>query len=469
MKKTLISVLVVLLIAVAVLPYVGAYKTEEVFNNWITQVNQTGAYDLAWESYDKGWLQTHAVLKVGFKPGVVFAASDTDETDWYLPLHLTLNHGPVLWLDGVGLGWFSGEFFFDEKHQMWLEHNLEKQGEGRFFVSKIHMNLMAETTLKDRSLPFSLTTSSGETVQVSAYTGEGTISRSGKLEYSGKLPSFTAAGGDFAEVSAADVLFRLQSDFGARVGQYVTPGYGEFSVKKILIKGQEEWTFDAADLSLVSDMQINSEKTLADVKIKMAFADLNIMGENISNARLDLGFSNISVVFLDQYLAMIQETYEGNSEANSMLAMQTMNMAAEHLLPGGPKIDVSSLAFTTREGSLEFNGHLAVAPEAAQHANNPFALIPHVSVDASLLVDKPLAFRLVRRSTMNELDAAQFEGGGQMTDAEKEALADNQTHMKLDMLTLQGMLVDKGERYSSEFHFKNGQAELNGQPVPLPF
>jgi uncharacterized protein YdgA (DUF945 family) len=469
MKKILISVFVLLLIAVFVLPFVGANKTEQTFNNWIAQVNQAGAYDLSWESYDKGWLQTEAVLKVGLKPGVVPAALlDEGENAWYLPVHLQLNHGPVLWLDGLRLGWFSGEFFLDEKHQMWLEHNLQKQGEGQFFVSNIHMNLFATTTLQDRSLPFSLVMSSGETIQVSAYSGEGVISRSGKLEYQGKLPSFSASGDDI-EVAFSDAAFQLQSDFGNRAGKYVTPGYGEFSFKKIAIKGEEDWTFDIADLSLVSDLQINDAKTLVETKIKMAFSDLNVMGENISKAQLDLGFRNLSVVFLDQYLAIVQDTYAGDGEPNPMLAMQAMDLASQHLLPAGPQIHVNSFAFTTPEGSLEFNGHLALAPEAAQHISNPMAMIPYVSVETSLLVAKPLAFRLARRSTLNELDAVQFEGGSQMTDAEKEALADNQTQMKLDMLTLQGMLVDKGERYSSEFRFKNGQAELNGQAMPLPF
>ncbi len=470
MKKLVLGLIGILLLALLVLPFVGAYKTEQTFNQWIAQVNQTGPYDLSWESYDKGWMQTRAVLKVGFKPGVMSAAlPDADENPWYLPLHVQLHHGPVLWLDSARLGWFSGEFFLDEKHQAWLDRNLQKQGEGRFFVSEIHMNLAAETTLKDRSLPFSFTTAEGETFNVSAYAGEGVISRSGKVEYTGKLTSFNVVGGGFSEGSIEDVAFNVRSDFGAKVGEFIVPGYGEFSIGKIGLKGAEQWVFDAERLSLSSDMRLNEDKSLANIKIKGSFADMEIMGEKISNAQLDLGFSNFSVVFLDQYLAMIQDGYDAASDANPMLAMQTMNMASQHLLPGGPQIHVDSMAFTTPEGSLEFDGHLAIAPEAAQHVNNPMAMISHVAVDASLLVDKPLAFRLMRRSTMNDLDAAQFEGGGQMTDAEKEALADNQTHMKLDTMTLQGMLIDKGGRYSSEFHFKNGKAELNGRAMPLPF
>lgn len=468
MKKILVAIVGLLVIALLVLPFVGAYKTEETFNNWIAQVNRMGAYNLQWESYDKGWLQTQAVLKVGFKPGIM-PASEDGELNWYLPLNVKLNHGPVLWLDGVRLGWFSGDFYLDEQHEMWLERNLQKRGEGHFFVSDVYMNLAGDTSLQDHSLPFSFTTESGENFQVSAYSGAGVIKRSGVVDYSGKLPAFTMTGGETAEVNIQNALFRVHSDLGRKVGEYVIPGNGEFSIKKIAVTGDEDMSFVLTDLLMSSDMQVNDDQTLADMEIKMAFANMEILGEQISNAKFDFDFANISTVFLDQYFAMMQQAYDAEGAANPMLAAQMMGVASEHLIPGGPEFNIHSLAFTTREGSLEFDGRLAIAAEAAQKMSNPMAMLSDLTVDVSLLVDKPLAFRLVRQSTMKDLNAAQFEGGDQMTDEEKEALADNQTHMKLDTLTIQGMLIDKGERYTSEFHFKDGQAMLNGQPMPLPF
>lgn len=470
MKKIIVAVVGLLVIAVLVLPFFGAYKTEQTFNGWIAQVNRMGAYDLQWESYDKGWLQTHAVLKVGFKPGLMPASlADDGDADWYLPLNVELNHGPVLWLDGIRLGWFSGDFYLDEQHEMWVERNLQKEGDGHFFVSDVYMNLAGDTRLQDHSLPFRFTTAAGETFQVSGYNGAGTIKRSGEVEYSGKLPAFAASGGGAAKIDVEEVLFRIHSDFGRKVGEFVVPGEGEFSIKKMAVSSEDDMSFVLTDLLISSDMQLNDDQTLADMEIKMAFTNMDVMGEQISKAKLDFDFANISVVFLDQYFATIQNAYDAQGEANPMLAAQMMGLASEHLVPGGPEFNIHSLAFTTREGSLEFDGRLAIAPEAAQQMSNPMAMLSHLAVDASLLVDKPLAFRLVRQSTLRDLNAAQFEGGDQMTEDEKDALADNQAHMKLDTLTIQGMLIDKGERYASEFHFKDGQAVLNGQPLPLPF
>lgn len=469
MKKIVIAVAGLLLLAILTLPFFGAYKTEQTFNHWIAQVNQAGAYDLQWESYNKGWLQTHAVLKVGFKPGVMpIPFLEEQEAAWYLPLNLKLNHGPVLWLDGVRPGWFSGDFYLSEQHEMWVEKNLQKEGEGHFFVSEVYMNLIGDTTLQDHSLPFSVTTASGETIQASEYSGAGKITRSGVVEYSGKLPAFTVTGGEVTEASLKDLLFRIHSDFGRKVGDYVIPGNGEFFIKEITVKASEGEPFVLSDLLMTSDMQLNDDQTLADMKIKLAFARMDFIGEQISKAKLDFDFANISTVFLDQYLATVQDAYDDQGD-NPMLAMEMMGLAMEHLIPAGPKLNIHAFTFTTPEGSLEFDGQLAIAPEAAQQGGNPMAIFSQLALDASLLVDKPLAFRLMRQSTMRNLNAAQFEGGNQMTDTEKEALADNQTHMQLDTLTLQGMLIDKGERYTSEFQFKDGRAVLNGQAIPLPF
>ena len=77
---------------------------------------------------------------------------------------------------------------------------------------------------------------------------------------------------------------------------------------------------------MTSDMQLNDDQTLADMKIKLAFARMDFIGEQISKAKLDFDFANISTVFLDQYLATVQDAYDDQGEINPMLAMEMMGM-----------------------------------------------------------------------------------------------------------------------------------------------
>src|SRR5690606_158453 len=128
------------------------------------------------------------------------------------------------------------------------------------FVSEIYMNLVGDATVRDHSLPFSFTTTAGETIQVSAYGGAGQITRAGVVDYSGKLPAFTVTGGEVAEASVEDFLFRIHSNFGEKVGEYVIPGNGEFSIKKIVVKESDDLSFTLTDLLMASDMQLNDDR-----------------------------------------------------------------------------------------------------------------------------------------------------------------------------------------------------------------
>ena len=57
-----------------------------------------------------------------------------------------------------------------------------------------------------------------------------------------------------------------------------------------------------------------------------------------------------------------------------------------------------------------------------------------------------------------------------MTDTEVEALAGQQASTMVEMLSQQGMVaVDAEGNLEIVFTMKDGQAVLNGNPMPLPF
>ena len=57
-----------------------------------------------------------------------------------------------------------------------------------------------------------------------------------------------------------------------------------------------------------------------------------------------------------------------------------------------------------------------------------------------------------------------------MSDTEIEKLAEMQAATMLDMLSMQGMISSNVEgNFEIDFTMKDGQATLNGNPLPLPF
>ncbi len=248
------------------------------------------------------------------------------------------------------------------------------------------------------------------------------------------------------------------------------PGSGEITLKSLIGSTQEGEAIDLRDFVASSKLSFNPDNTKGDLQLSFGFASMEVFQEKVEDAELDFSFANMSLTFFDKYMALAQQSYGTGGQTDPQLATQMMGLVASDLLPLGPKISVNQLVFKTPEGLLDFKGSLEIAPEAAQQAaTNPLAILSHVALNAVLTADKPLAFRLMRHSTLQDLNQAQFEGGQQMTDVEKQALADNQTQMKLNLLTIQGMLVDKGAQYTANFQFKDGKATLNDKPMPLPF
>lgn len=471
MKKVFLAVIGILLVAVAlaVLPFWAGQKSQQSLDHWVAQMNQLGGYDLRWEKYQRNWMDTEAVLRVGLKMPASLKDLDVVE-DLSLPLQVHLHHGPVMWRDGAKIGWFSGKFYLSGEHQSWVEKNLTVDGEGPFFVSEIQMDLLGKTTIRDRSLPFEVNLEEDNQLVLAGYQGEGTVSRNGLVQYRGILSAVNVRGEDEKDnMQLKDMEFRVNSDFGGKVGQYLIPGSAEFTLASMSASGDAGEAFSLRDATFSTDMTFNKEKTAGNMRMVMAFGELNVLEEKVENAKLDFSFNNLSVTFLDKYMELVQQMYNGGGEVNPLLAMQMMGLVASDLLPAGPQLSIKELGFKTAEGALSFNGKVSVSPEAAKSMSDPMAMLSHITMDAAFSADKPLAFRLARESALKDLNAEQFEGGEQMTEEEKQALADNQAQMKLDMLIIQGTLVDKGEQYQSQFSFKNGKAEVNGQPLPLPF
>lgn len=455
------------MVALVAMPFVAGQKTQQSLDAWVAQMNGLGSYSFSWEKYQKGWLSSEAVLKVGLKLPSGLDDAMGELQDWTIPLQLNLHHGPILWRDGVKPGWFSGEFYLSKEHQDWVDQNLSVEGEGPFFVSKVVMDLAGNATIRDRSLPFKVSKDDGQ-FELAGYQGEGSIARGGLVQYNGILSALTVGGGD-GNLQMDNIKFRMSSDFGAKVGQYALPGSAEFSLGSVQGAIGDGQSLIMKDLSFSSDMSFNADKTAGDMRLVMAFAEMNLLEEKIENAKFDFSFNRLSLAFFNKYMEIVQQIVDGGGETNPMLAMQMMGLVSSDLLPAGPEIIINQLGFKTPEGALDFNGSLAVSPEAAKDMSNPMAILGHITVKAALNADKPLVFRLVRQNTLKDLNQAQFEGGNQMTEDEKQSLADNQAHMQLDMLTIQGMLVDKGEKYQSLFEFKDGKAVMNGNPLPLPF
>jgi uncharacterized protein YdgA (DUF945 family) len=465
MKKILGIVLGLLVCVLSGIHWYAGYKAQKSLTGWLEQINQPGGYHLEFESYKRGWLTSEGVLKIGLAlPQSPAVDSLPWLKDWQLPLAFKLSHGPIYWFDGFELGWFKGRFFLSSEHQAWVQQNLITQGNGQFFESEIAMDLAGDTHIRDTSQPFSVARDDA-TFKLAGYSGRGEFSRLGLLDYTGQLTEIEVVTADKSRHKIEGLEFSLKSDFSARVGLYVTPGGGEFTLKSITSNPKDGSPFVLENASVHSDFVLSEDKKVGKFKLEMGFANADWFGEKVKDARLDMAFENLGVEFINQFVTLTQDT--NDTEQLAMMGGALLGLVNQHLLPNGPEFVISNFGFSTYEGALNLSGRIKIAP--TQIGANPLEILPHITLDGTLLTDKPLAFRLLRQTTLTELNKMQFEGGEQMTDTEKQALADNQTQMKLDMLMIQGMLREKNGKYEVNVQFKDSKATINDKPFPLPF
>lgn len=466
MKKLIFALLLVIGVGVGG-PFFAGQKAEMALDQWVDYLNDSGSYVVSWDRYNKSLFSTDAVLLVKLKEPLDIPGSVGLGADWVLPLHITVNHGPLLIHDHFRQGWFSGELLLSDEHEGWIKEHIKVDGEGPFFVSNIYMDLKGDIHINDHSLPFSLSDEGG-IISVDSYIGSGLVSLDQSIDYSGMLASVKFE--DKAEyILAEGIDFKVSSDLSQQYGEYLVPGEGSFSIESITSTMADNMGFTLQDAQMTSVMSFNPSDKDANISFKMGFKKLQAMGEELTDAEFEVIFDRLGLSFLDQYISLMQEFGSLGAENTSLMASKMSNLLATDLLPFGPKISIPKLTFSSAEGRLDFAGDIEVSPDAASKVADPFSMIGDVTVNAATEVDKALALKLAKKSTLQGIEAELLATGQTMSDAETEQMADQRTAMTLSMLVIQGMLIDNGEKYTSSFQFKDGAAVLNGQPVPLPF
>ena len=89
-------------------------------------------------------------------------------------------------------------------------------------------------------------------------------------------------------------------------------------------------------------------------------------------------------------------------------------------------------------------------------------------IDSNLKLDKAMALWVGEQFVANQIQSDPNAAG--MTDEEIKAIAGEQVEGMIEMFTQQGMItVNVDGEYEMTFTMQDGQAMLNGNPMPLPF
>ena len=460
--KVTVGIIVALIVGIVVggALYTGN-QTQKQLDELVAMVNANPGYQASWRRYDKGLFATEAVMDVSL-------SIQPTQPAFTMPLVFSLNHGPLIFGDGFKQGMFSGHVRMSEDMSQELKSQIQAKGEGPIYEAQVFMSLSGRIEIHDRSLPIEAKLGDNATLTITAYEGSGVITRDDQLTYSGSFPELIYVEDGKTLVHAKHMQLSMAADFAKSVGANLMPGSMVVSMAQLQGEGPGGEQFELENFSFGTQVEFTDADTLANIVMKTGFDSFKGLGEDITNVSFSLALKRISVEFIKAYQKSMTDAMEQGG--NQQLAMmQLMGPLMSDLIPQGPIIEIQNSGFQSAEGAFFMNAVAKIDGDKAKSVTNPLMMFGAVDVDARMEISKALLNKWMKRKAMSAAMAENATVEEPLDAAQIEERVDTQTEMQLNLLVIQKMLVDEGEKYTSKFTIKEGKALVNGTPAPIPF
>jgi uncharacterized protein YdgA (DUF945 family) len=469
MKKIIIPVAAIVLVGL-VSPKFTGNAINDGLDNFVASLNTAPGYIATIDSRETSWFSSSAVVSVGIDP-VMFAdlGLDSAELGGFEDLSATINvsaqHGPFLTLNGLSLGLSAWKA---EVNDSVFREFLAYAEDEKFYSVTGSVGLFGGLSFEDIMPKFTIIAQDGgdEAIAFSGWNGKGATS-SGNTAYSGVT--------DLVSVSAEGVTFEMKSMTLAASsdGDWTAAMQGDFynSVTQFTIASIN---FDMPML----DTNAKLEKLIIDVKTEKS-EDGNLMDMGVDYAIESIEapeFSGRNLVVKTEINNLEKAFFKAYQEASTKPAQMEqamVDMIENNLLPqlqAAPEFNITEMSGNVADGNFSGKVMAKVAgidslPESLE---DPAFWISKAVVDSNLKLNKAMALWIGEQVIASQIQADPNAAG--MTDEEISAIAVEQVEGMIGMFTQQGMItVNADDEYEMTFTMQNGQAMLNGNPMPLPF
>lgn len=468
MKKIIISVAAIAVVGLVAPKFTGAGINESL-DNFVASLNIAPGYTATIESRETNWFSSSAVVKVGIDPAM-FADLDLATTDMEsfeelsANINVTAQHGPFLTLNGLGLGLSALKAEVDESV---LREYLSYADDERFYSLAGKVGLFGGLSFEDTVPKFTvIPQNGGEAVTVSGWNGKGTAS-SGGATYAGAT--------DLVTVSADGVTFEMKSMTleSSIEGDWTAAMKGDF------YNSTSQFGITSINLDMpMMDTKATLDKLIVDVKTEKS-EDGNLMDMDINYAIESVEapqFSGRDLVVKTEINNLEKAFFKAYQEASANPAQMEQAMAdmiETKLLPqlqASPEFNIAQMSGKVADGN--FSGKIMTKVTGIDslpvQLEDPAFWASKIVVDSQLKLDKAMALWVGEQVVISQIQADPNAAG--MTDEEIKAIAAEQVEGMIDMFAQQGMItVNADGEYEMTFTMQDGQAMLNGNPMPLPF
>jgi uncharacterized protein YdgA (DUF945 family) len=428
--KKIVIIMLILAVVIGGAPYIVGSNVESQFRTQVNTINSNPSFTINISEYNKGWFTSTATLELDLTLPPEMAAFVAKNQ---VKINQKIQHGPILWQgNGLGIGLMDAEVEIELPAE--LKQEMQKvaafQEKLLTITSRTGFDLSTRTQIKLK--PFSVN-QDGTKLDVLPAQGEFYYTMEGKIEGAMNWQGMKAEKSETQAFTLGEI--NLDTKQQLVMGEMFKPsalfnGYANFSIAQLAVTSDnpaEAMAMTNLNLKATSKVETGLMKVSSDFSIEA----IEAIQQRFEHIQFNLALNNLDT----QVLQQMNQILSDNQSADPMAMAAQLQGVLPQLIAKGPELHITKLGMQTHAGLINTDMQLSFDQEVYDPAN-PMTMI--LALDADAQGFAPEAF---------------FSGFG--LDANINDMVAN-NFLKRDQSNL-----------TFKFSFKQGQALLNGNPMPL--
>lgn len=470
--RVLLIVLIVILLALAGLPYWFGIQTEKEYKNITKDYSESEHLEIIDQSYQKGWLKSEAKTTFLLKNGDSgFLELEEIDTIYHGPVPLQLLSGGKRVLKPVMAVLDSEVHVLPVKESNYSEIIRNIPPLELFTILSLDGHGTTHITMRG------INTESGAEGEKLVWNGlEGDINFGPQLKsLDTRLtsPGFELDGKDI-KLSITEIEGDSKLTYKDHSNRYPT-GEASLSVKELFLKSMDEKTGEEESINInrirISASTEEEAGTLSSTH-SAGFEELEIGGYKYGPGVYELAIRNIDISSWTKIQALLNEYNKvEQTEENKEKYMAEFFGVLPNLVKKSPEIELTKLSLKTDKGSLL--GHVRISVDGSnlenpELATNPLFLITAIKASAKVSISKTLLKSILTDYRKEEIsDDYRDKGKTAPSGNELDKMAGTAADDEIKELLNENFMVIEADNYELQASYELGQVMLNGSPLEL--
>ncbi len=456
MKKAISVLSLAIAAGVLVGPKFAGDSFENLLEQQVQQINEMPGYSVELTSYENNWFSSYGVAKISLDPSVINPEGSELPTIEF-ETEISVDHGPVTLNNGFGLNRISWQQEVINPAELQEKLGITES----LYATKGQVSLFGSLSFVE-TIPAFVIKGDTTTVDFSGYQSSAWTGNDGLLVYKGITDSLVVKDVE-REMFLSDLSMDMTADIDLeKIREYMLYD-GEIELNVGTIRADD--LFSASNLNVSYLFKTSDDDSKGDMTLQYGVDAVTANNLDLTDVSFDMTLLNYSTEFNKMYNQEMIKLMNHDSSFDPSQMNKVMADSLPVFLGAKPEFKIDKIHFSLPEGSFDSNLSLKLINyqlEPAQMLSSAF-WINNVQLDAVASADKKLAEKLVA------LVAAQkMKGSRRVSSAKAAEMAKQQAQMMLGMFSAQGMIKQEEDKYTLSFSMNNGEANLNGNPIPLP-